>query len=75
MQPKFKNGDYVISSISPDIVQPLRIVSIDSMANSTRRLTGEIPWLYIVTGKHAVKGTVLTCRLEEGWLTSVPTDN
>ena len=71
MIPKFKSGDKVISSISPDIVQPMTVVAIDRDFNSSKMQSGELPYIYIVSGVHAKKGNVLTCRLEENWLNIV----
>ena len=70
--PKFKAGDKVISSISPEVNQPMEIVCVDSMHNSIHLVSDKHPVIYKCVGKH-VRGNLMTARLEEKWLTLSPT--
>lgn len=64
IHPKFKAGDRVVSSISPEVNQPMEIVGIDRWFDQAKM--DQI--IYIVKGTHAKRGNELTVRLTENWL-------
>jgi hypothetical protein len=66
---RFKSGDKVVSSISPDIEQPMTIVGIDRWFDTTKMLHGDIPTVYVAAGTHAVRKNPLTIRITDNWLT------